>query len=297
MPRDSYQPEALSRAVDRPDERIVAHARPAVLSTTGFVRGGYAMERAALLTVVLEVLRQNPELQVELIPREVQERARDYIWNTDEAHLGEIIWRLLVEGVLSPGQEGSATLDFRFVHATEYGKQCLEAGAILPYDPEGFIAELQKLVGDQLDDIVLTYLRESLQTFCDGHHLASAVMLGGASERCVDLLAEAIPNALVTEPEKLSFQKRISEAERSAKRRFDIILEYLGNAGLPKAQKDALDTQLSGIFILIRYSRNDAGHPTGQTISRDEAFANLRLFRQYCRRVYSLIEYLRTSEE
>ena len=64
---------------------------------------------------------------------------------------------------------------------------------------------------------------------------------------------------------------------------------------LPVAPKDALDIQLSGVFTLIRYTRNDAGHPTEREIGRDEAYGNLLLFPQYCKRVYDLIAHFQAS--
>jgi hypothetical protein len=142
---------------------------------------------------------------------------------------------------------------------------------------------------------VLTYVQESLSTFLGGHYLASTVMLGVASEQCVDLLSEAYSKAIVNPSLKTAFEKKLKQAGRSVKTRFDNLRDELLKLDLPGELKDALDIQLSGIFTLIRFSRNDAGHPTGRKVDRDLAHGNLLLFPQYCRRVYELIGYFKTN--
>src|SRR5262249_7226244 len=56
-----------------------------------------------------------------------------------------------------------------------------------------------------------------------------------------------------------------------------------------------LETRLSGIFSMIREVRNEAGHPTGCTVSREVCYANLMVFPTYLRKVYDLIEWLNTQ--
>lgn len=208
----------------------------------------------------------------------------------------EVMWQLLVQGVIAPGLD-SNNLNFPWFHITEYGKQCLEAGDFVPQDPNGYLAQLERKVGQRLDDIVVTYTRESLLTFLGGHYLSATVMLGVASERCVDLLIESYSDAIIDAGRKTSFNKKIRQTGRSVKRRFDAIREELlqPTLALPAELRDALDIQLSGTFTLIRYSRNEVGHPTGRTIDRDTAHANLLLFPQYCERIYGLIAYLRAN--
>jgi hypothetical protein len=57
--------------------------------------------------------------------------------------------------------------------------------------------------------------------------------------------------------------------------------------------KEDVRAELNGTFDLIRKTRNDAGHPTGRTISREEAHNLLLLFPQYCRVVYETIDWLK----
>jgi len=128
-----------------------------------------------------------------------------------------------------------------------------------------------------------------------GHFLAAAAMLSVASERCVDLLITAYADAITDASRKANFEKKVRRAGRSVKRRFDALRNGLLALTLPSDLQDALDIQLSGIFTLIRYSRNDAGHPTGSPVDRDRAHASFLIFRQYCKRVYALLDRFKTQ--
>lgn len=208
----------------------------------------------------------------------------------------EVMWQLLVQGVIAPGLD-SNNLNLPWFHITEYGQRCIEAGDFLPHDPTGYMKRIENQVGQHLDDTVKTYIHESLLTFLGGHYLSATVMLGVASERCIDLLAECYSGAIGDPGRKRDFDKKLAGAGRSVKRRFDAIRDELlkPTLGLPTELTDALDIHMSGIFTLIRYSRNEVGHPTGLVVDRDTAHANLLLFPQYCKRIYGLIAYLRTN--
>lgn len=47
--------------------------------------------------------------------------------------------------------------------------------------------------------------------------------------------------------------------------------------------------------IIIR-NRNDAGHPTGKSIDREELYANIIVFRNYLKRVYNVINWLNENK-
>jgi hypothetical protein len=82
------------------------------------------------------------------------------------------------------------------------------------------------------------------------------------------------------------------------KRQFDEFRRMLDSelrVRLPHELADGLDVELNAIFDFIRNQRNDAGHPTGKTIERERAYANLVVFPVYLRKVYSLIDWLRAN--
>jgi hypothetical protein len=251
------------------------------------------MDKTALRPLVLDVLRREPETQFTDVENEIRRITQDF-QSTDLLKLHDIFWELLVQGILAPGFN-SDNVKLPFIHVTDYGKKCIEANSILPHDPDGYLKRLTNLVGQPIDDTVMTYVREGLLTFLGGYNLAATVMLGVASEQCIDLLIEAYSNAIAIPNQKSAFEKKINQAGRKVKNRFDAIRNELILLNLPSPLKDALDIQLSGIFTLIRCSRNDAGHPTCRVIDRDMAHGNFLLFPQYCKRVYDLIEYFKAN--
>jgi hypothetical protein len=252
------------------------------------------MDMKQLRPIVFNMLLQKPETNFREVEDKIIHNISDYYSRDDTLKLYDIFWELLIQGMIAPGFN-SSNLELPWIHVTEYGKRCLEKDSILPHDPDGYVERLKHIVGQPLDSTVLTYVQESLSTFLGGYWLASTVMLGVASEQCVDLLTEAYLNAIVDPSHKGAFEKKLKQAGRSVKNRFDSLRDELLKLGLPSDLKDALDIQLSGIFTLIRFSRNDAGHPTGRTVDRDLAHGNLLLFPQYCRRVYELIDHFKTN--
>jgi hypothetical protein len=248
------------------------------------------MEKRDLRPLVIDSLRREPSTQYNTIHTNVDREAPDFNISTDVLPVREIIWEFLIQGIIAPGMN-SSNLDFPFVHVTDYGISCLGAGNILPHDPDGYIERLIEIIESEIDEIVLTYVVESLQTFLGGHYLASAVMLGVSSERLIDILIDSFLTSLDDPDAKAKFERSLSKAGRSVKRRFDAIRKELLSMKLPPEIADALDIQISGVFTLIRYGRNDAGHPTGSEVDRDVVHGNLLLFPGYCQRVYGLLDY------
>jgi len=65
---------------------------------------------------------------------------------------------------------------------------------------------------------------------------------------------------------------------------------------LPAEIQSVLTQQIDGIYDLIRRTRNEAGHPTGRRMERDETHALLLLFPTYCKTVHELMEWLATNK-
>ena len=204
----------------------------------------------------------------------------------------EVIHNLLNEGVIMWGNASDRdTTTYPYFSITSYGKKVLEAGEIIPHDPDNYLTHLKKTIPN-LDPLVLMYIEESVQCFLRNNQIASSVMLGVAAEAVFYQLFEWMKNN-ATNP---TFIKKIERVEKqlSTKNKQDIIFTEI------KQYKDKLDptisenieTNLDGIGNFIRLQRNDSGHPTGTRKSRDEVFVNLRLFVPYCKQVYDLIDWL-----
>jgi len=215
---------------------------------------------------------------------------KHYMERTDREKVRRIIWDLVVfQGILIIGKDENNP-NFPYLSLTEFGKQVLESGQTLPYDPDGYLKKL-KIEIPNLDQTIEDYVSESLQAFLKGLMFACAVMLGVASEKAFLILLETFTNALTNPTEKRRFQK-LQECIKT-KFKFEQMKTSLMRikSTLPKELSDELEFQFDGIFNLIRLARNDAGHPTGRRIERDMALAYLLSFRIYCKKIYGLIDY------
>ena len=184
--------------------------------------------------------------------------------------------------------------NFPYIIVTEYGQKILSSGEILPYDPDGYLANLNNEISN-LDPMIVMYVTESLQSFLRGLMFSSAVMLGVASERAMILLLETLTDAVI-DPTKKKQLLRLQESYR-IKKKFDRVKSELMAIKNKLPRKTyVLESNLDGVFNLIRMTRNDAGHPSGKIIERDYAFVNLRLFPHYCRTVYELVDFLKINK-
>jgi hypothetical protein len=205
----------------------------------------------------------------------------------------EVVWDLIVQRVLTIRDTGSYS--WAAVAVTDFGAEVLKEQRWSPYDPDGYVGELRKQA-PALASLCQMYAQEALQCFRSGCYLAAVVMLGAASEGIVNELFRRFVTALKagSVPEAASVERKI-ENERFVYRKYEVFRKHfdqLVKLKLPPELGDDLDLQFDGVFNLIRYYRNDAGHPTGTRIERMSAFTSLVLFVPYCKRVEDLAKWL-----
>jgi len=208
----------------------------------------------------------------------------------DREIVRQLIWDMVFSGILVPGSD-EHNMNLPHLRVTEFGKKCIKEKELIPYDPEGFIVKFKQKVPNA-DDTILFYLTESLTCLRYNCNTASTIMIGAASEKTILLLIAAVENSIKEEAEKIKFKKSV-ESSFTIKKKYDILIEKLKEKKdiFPRQMSEDVDTNLSGIFNLIRKQRNDAGHPSGKTIQREEAFANLQLFPSYVKYVYDIIKF------
>lgn len=201
-----------------------------------------------------------------------------------------VIWELIIEGIYTPGL-GMQQPNLPFLRATEYGRQCFEAGELTPHDPDDYLRRL-RAVCPSIDDITLLYAGEALDTFRAGNNLACAVMIGVSAEKMLLRLGEAVQAAL-NSPQR---QSKFANATKNLKANtlHNEILARLRSPAtpLPVEIESVLIQHIDGIYDLIRRTRNDAGHPTGKRMQRSETQALLLLFPTYCKTVHDLVNWL-----
>lgn len=207
----------------------------------------------------------------------------------------EVIWQLVVEGVICPGGFTGHGLNFPWLRITDYGQRFLQSRDAHPHEVERFLERMRN--GSRpLDKTVEAYLSESLRTFRQNYVVASAVMLGIAAERVFILIAEALAAALSSQKEQAALRALL--AKQPMKPKLDWVHRKLQDldAQRPRLQglPESAPIMITAIYDLLRQQRNDLGHPrdTPPSISRDPLEANLRVFASFYRVAEELRDFL-----
>lgn len=198
----------------------------------------------------------------------------------------EVFWNLFREGIITLGLNTNNP-QFPWFRISQFGKRVIENRD--PYffeDVSGYEAQVKAQI-PSIDPATLVYLKEAVQSFKVGCVLASSVMLGVSAEHTFNKLLETIQNNSTYYDTYKSVFNETTLLRRLNK--FRNILDQ-NKGALPPPVKEDLDINFSGIMSIIRNFRNDAGHPTGRIISRDQCYILLQLFIPYCKQVYQLID-------
>jgi hypothetical protein len=221
----------------------------------------------------------------------------EYAQPRDEADFQRLVidvfWELVTQGVLSPGST-TGNPSPPFFHLTEYGKKVVQDPSFQPHDPSAFMAELGQVVPSP-DPTVMAYLSESLHCFARTTHVASAMMLGIASERVFMMVCESLASSLADVNERATFQGILDR--NPIKPKLDWVTQKLQQIQTPRRPAgwpEDVDIKLPGIYNLIRCQRNELGHPrpTPPTITRDDAYGYLRIFPSYYATAEQVREFL-----
>jgi len=241
------------------------------------------MERDALRSFVFEILRENPQTHLHAIENEIR-RMTDEYERHDALALHEVVWELLVQGVLAPGKN-SLNLNLPFVHVTDYGARCLDSGEIIAHDPDGYISRLVETSGRPIDSIVVDSVREGLLSYSAGRHSAAIVLLARAAERLFALLVEAVRERSVRRD-----REPIDPADHGPAARYAAIRRALAERDLSEWARGEVEPMLSGLRALVQLSRTDEGDPRSVTGDRDRTLGYFLLFPDQCRLIYHLID-------
>jgi hypothetical protein len=108
------------------------------------------------------------------------------------------------------------------------------------------------------------------------------------------MLANSYTGLWGTPKVRQAFEARVNQAGRNLSHRFGLLRNALQGMDLPDGLQNSIDELLSSLYTMLRYSRDDRGHPTGRPVDRDVAHANLLLFPGICKSSYEVIERIGT---
>lgn len=260
---------------------------------------------AEIRSAVLEHLRRCREGDLangtyEAVTAILKKRSQQTLDQADIILMEQVFHDLYLERIIVPSasagmvQDEIGKMSWPKYRVTEFGVSVLGSKEYVPYDPDGYLAQLKKDI-PEVDPIVIMYLEEALVCFRTGCLLAAAVMMGCAAEKVMLQLIDAFGQA-ISDPK--SNRKYLDEVQgRIISKKYAALWNRLQRIqeSLPADLSDDLHVHLDRVFDLIRTARNEAGHPTGKMPSRESVHANFILFPTYCRQVYGLISYFSDS--
>jgi len=245
------------------------------------------MNRSELRSVVFEVLRKTSQTHFRAVENDVRKRVDDYE-RRDVLALNEILWELLLQGVLAPGKN-SLNPDLPFVHVTEYGSRCIEDEAILARDPDAYVERLREVSQDSVDPIALESARLGLLSFLGGRYEAALLLLAHA----VDSVLGQLLAALIRSGRKAGRGTKRLEAIRAfSGRKSAAVHRALMERRPPEEIAAVAETQLAALEAVLRLTRSEKGTPIIPPDDRDLALARFLLFPDQCRFAYHAIRWL-----
>lgn len=258
--------------------------------------GGF-MDQHEIRSHLYNYFKQNPKTQWSIIFRHFCNKVGPDETKKNKQVILDIIHELITNNILRPALDSRFT-GYPFLCLTEYGRKCIEEENLLPFDPKDYIKEIKKQIPN-IDNIVLTYLGESISTYNRNCLLSSTITLGAASERAMLLLIDNFADSIKDSKEKEKLQEKMEKKFIYSK--YKIFMEKFKKKKiqkkLPVELKMNLETYLEGIFDFIRLNRNEAGHPTGMKVNKKFIYSNLQIFADFGKRIFKLIEFFKSNSK
>jgi hypothetical protein len=150
---------------------------------------------AEIRSAVLEHLRRWRQGDLangtyEAVTAILEKRSQQTLDQADIILLEEVFHDLYLERIIVPSacagqvQHEIGKMSWPKYRVTEFGVSVLGSKEYVPYDPDGYLAQLKKDI-PEVDPIVIVYLEEALRCLRTGSQLAAAVMLGCAAEKAL----------------------------------------------------------------------------------------------------------------
>ncbi|MBT3191901.1 MAG: hypothetical protein HN341_05035 [Verrucomicrobia bacterium] len=129
--------------------------------------------------------------------------------------------------------------------------------------------------------------------FVNELHVSCHVMIGVASEAVIVRMAQAMARSTLIEGRE-PISKAVSNPRTSVRELFRKMRPELekAKARIPGNLADNMSIWLDSMFDVIRVNRNEAGHPTGSDVGREESVMVLRCFVTYMSKACHLIRHL-----
>ena len=191
------------------------------------------------------------------------------------------VWSLISQGLAYIDYHQSAPSNWT-LRLTEAGIDAAQDGAVNPDNSGEYLERIKRIVPNT-NKVVIQYAREAVTAYNARCYLASSVMLGVASEAAFIDMASSFGGWLHLPKERERF---LTILENSRQNYITKFLEFRKRiekykTQIPDELSDGMALTLDSVLDLLRIYRNEAGHPTGKVVNRDDAFINLQMFARY----------------
>ncbi len=198
-----------------------------------------------------------------------------------------VVWSLVCQGLAYIDYSQSAPENWK-LFLTDAGLAAAHDEAMNPDNSGDYLERLAAGV-PEANPIFLQYAREAVVSYNSRCYLASAVMLGVASEAAFLEMARSFGNWLP----KGQGQKFLEVIENPRSNYITKFVEFRKKveplkSNIPDELSDSMSLWLDSVLDLLRIYRNEAGHPTGKQLAREDAFINLQMFARYLQKLYAL---------
>jgi hypothetical protein len=147
------------------------------------------------------------------------------------------------------------------------------------------------------DPVIISFIREAILCYKSNAILATAFMLGAASEKAISALIDQYANSILDETNRNKFQQRIN-SRLISKKWDEFTKSYAGSKNKPTdpVLGQDIDTILGTMFQFFRITRNEVGHPqVVPNIDKGVILAHMGQFVHYIKRIYDLSEHFRVN--
>jgi len=247
--------------------------------------------KSSLQGIILELLA-DPNVNKKLGRHYFLERVRKSFPEREAPHfnlISQTIWTLLGKGFIYIDINQPAPQNWEW-RLTTTGEDATNDDQYNPDFPDRYIEDLKNKI-PKISETVLLYLKESLCCYHNDNYLASAVMLGVASEAAfLEMASESIPwfdsageklQKLLDKPAEPFVNKFVEFRKRIEPRKNE----------LPTEISDNMSLTFDSILDTLRIVRNESGHPTGKKVSRDDQYISFHMFGRYLTKMYILRDF------
>lgn len=208
----------------------------------------------------------------------------------------QAIWSLMGKGLLYIAFEDSVITAWRF-DVTDIGHAVLKETDYNPYDADEYLGRINNKIPN-VSSLAMAYAREALLSFRNRCYLASAVMLGVASEAAFLEMALSFGQWL-TGNESEKFLEIVNNPRQLYLAKFAEFRKRIDSHknDLPADLSDGMSLAFDAVLDLLRIYRNDSGHPTGKQIDRADAYVNLQMFARYLEKLYQFKAFFESGKQ